>query len=358
MGRKRQSGEKPEKKTPIKIRMIPRKHAGKITEPWVIMEKMIAEKPCFGQLQCCKPRLVWAKDWKADVDGIATGAQVSKASELDRNLSEESAGETVDVFIKLPEQAWPTLDEIEKRHRIFHELCHIRPACNAKGEQKRDAKDRLLWRMRRHPITAFHEEIEEFGIERVIGHNGKVLESISHAERPMERLFDQAEARATAAGRNDNGQQLAATPGDPDTDDSWKKMSLAAAAFKANHQDALEAAGIQTLGELQEKMNRHGGFWCKELGINGRFKEPIEDCFNHYLTGLQKAAKKATAVSPQATPATLSTTNGDGGDNNDNGDPELDAKINALHDAGKGQRAIASELGVTVHRVRKVIEGD
>ena len=158
MGRKRASGSiKPEKKTATKVQPIPRKHSGKITEPYAIMESMIAEKPCFEHLKVAKIKLWGQKDWKADVDGIATGAQCCKASELDRNLSEESKNGTVDLFIKLPRDQWSTLDETEKQHRIFHELCHFRPAMNAEGNQKQDTKDRLLCRLRRHPVVAFYE---------------------------------------------------------------------------------------------------------------------------------------------------------------------------------------------------------
>lgn len=65
--------------------------------------------------------------------------------------------------------------------------------------------------------------------------------------------------------------------------DEWKDHSLAAAAIKDNHIDALESAGVRTLGDLQAKMNQHGQFWAKELGINGRYRVPIEDDFNRYL---------------------------------------------------------------------------
>lgn len=294
MGRKKGSSTE-EKKTPVKLRPIARKHAGKITEPWAIMEKMIAEKPCFEHLKVAKIKLWWQKDWKADVDGIATGAQVCKASEIDRNLAEESGGETVDLFIKLPEQQWPTLDETEKRHRIFHELCHIRPAKNAEGNQKRDSKDRLLWRLRRHPITAFPEEIEEFGIERVIGHNASVLDSIRLADRPMEKLFDQAEANAAGA----NGQVNGETPklSDPEP---WLTAKISEIGFKSNHQEALELAGIHTAGELQQRIKRHGDFWPKESGVHTRFKTAIEDVFNTHVSKQCQAAEAAQAATPQS----------------------------------------------------------
>ncbi len=193
MRRKKASTEKQPKKTAVKLRAIPRKHAGKITEPWAIMEGLIEECCFFAPLKIAKIKLWWQKDWKVDVDGIATGAQCSKASEMDRILAEEASGETVDLFIKLPETQWATLDEREKERRIFHELCHFKPANDSNGNQKRDAKDRLLWRLSRHPITAFAQEIERFGVDEVLGANAKIVEAIRHAERPMEKLFDQAE---------------------------------------------------------------------------------------------------------------------------------------------------------------------
>jgi hypothetical protein len=48
--RKSEAGVK-EKKTPTKVRPIPRKHAGKVTEPWTIMEKLIAEVEQFAHLK-------------------------------------------------------------------------------------------------------------------------------------------------------------------------------------------------------------------------------------------------------------------------------------------------------------------
>lgn len=287
MGRKRNTGEKPEKKTAIKVAPIPRKHAGKITEPWAIMEKLIAECPHFEALKVAKVKLWWQKDWKADVDGIAIGAQVCKASEIDRNLAEESAGETVDLFIKLPKEQWPNLDETEKRHRLFHELLHIRPALNSEGKQKRDAKDRLLWRLRKHPITAFHEEITEFGIERVIGHNESIVDTIRTTDRPMEKIFqqsDQAEKKGEGETAPDAKAPAAAAADGEKPAGSWRSRRIdKSGLFTDKQADALEAAGLRTLGGLQELMLAERLYWAKNLKINGRFKQDIEDRLNDFL---------------------------------------------------------------------------
>jgi hypothetical protein len=66
------------------------------------------------------------------------------------------------------------------------------------------------------------------------------------------------------------------------SDDAWRKNGLAAAGFNEKQTDALEAANIRTLGELQDAMNRGGMFWAKNVGVPGRMRQAIEDVFNAY----------------------------------------------------------------------------
>jgi hypothetical protein len=265
MGRqKKTTAEKQEKKTPVKLRPIARKHSGKITEPWAIMERLIAEVPGFQPLRVAHVKLFWARDWKADVDGIATGAQVCKASEIDRNLVEETGGETPDVFIKLPETQWPTLDETEKEHRLFHELCHIKAAKNANGDQKRDAKDRLLWRMARHPIAAFHEEIERYGINRVIEHNGRIIRAIEDADRPLLANLEQRAAQVRGEMREWQQQDL-------------EVLQTRNPKITTKQVEKLEDAGIPTLGALAKHMDRMGTTWAKGFRFGETTRQVIED---------------------------------------------------------------------------------
>ena len=197
MGRKRKEDQK-KKVTPLKVRPVMRKQAGKITEPYSILERLLEEKAVFEHIRHCRVKLWWAKDWKVDADGIATGATVCKANEIDRNLVEENVGvkETPDVFIKLAEASWQFLKEKDKERLIFHELCHVHPAKDANGEQKKDAKDRWLWRIGRHPITTFPEEISEYGLEAVLGSSQAIQTAIDKAAAP---LLAEAERNAKAA---------------------------------------------------------------------------------------------------------------------------------------------------------------
>jgi len=257
-----------EKRTPVKMRPIVRKHQGKVTEPWKILERLIAEVPEFEHLKAANVKLYWSKDWKADVDGIATGAQVCKASEIDRLLVEEGGGDTPDVFIKLPEKQWPALDDTEKDHRLFHELCHVKPAKDANGDQKRDSKGRWLWRLARHPITAFHEEIKRYGVDRVLGHNAEVVKAIEEAERPLLAAAEKAEAEKTAMVQ---------------TSADWRKLPITKTLTLTESIVAkCGAKDILTLGDFQQFQAKHGEFWAKELGLKGNQKEAVTAAFDRF----------------------------------------------------------------------------
>lgn len=72
-------------------------------------------------------------------------------------------------------------------------------------------------------------------------------------------------------------------------DDSWKSLCVAAAGFSDKECDALEGVGINTLGELQAKMDQHKTWWAKECKVNKRLQSGIEDTFGQYLAELSEA---------------------------------------------------------------------
>lgn len=275
MGRKKSSTEKKQKKTPVKLAPIPRRSGGKAVQAWLILDRLVKEmaqanESRFGHLKNCRLKLWWTKDWKADPDGVVVGAQVCKAGELDRLLVEENNGESPDVFIKLPRDQWPHLDAAEKEHRIFHELCHIRPALDSNGKQKVDAKDRLLWRLGRHPIACFPEEIEKFGVERVIGHNASIIASAEIAARPLLKKFDEAEAKAKPSGAKE-----------------WLLWPVSKLELPPAIEDFIVQAGIRTLGEFAEHQKHHGDFWDKDIQVKGLRKPPnfrarIENAYDEF----------------------------------------------------------------------------
>lgn len=249
-----------EKRVPIKLRPVARKHAGKITEPYRIMERLLDECDEFEPIKSAKIRLYWRKDWQADVDGVIVGAACAKASDRERLLAEEH-GESVDLVILLPEKAWPTLDDTEKEHRLYHELCHFAPALDSNGDQKKDEKDRPQWRLKRHPIVAFGSEVKRYGVDRVLGHNEIMLDAAEASDMP---LFNAANGGSSPTGGS-----------------SWRslpiedRLDLPAGTLRALHR-----MGIETLGELTDTINVSPQSWHVGVpGVGAAAAQKVSDAY-------------------------------------------------------------------------------
>jgi len=258
MGRKK-SKDVTEKKKPVKVRQIERKHAGKVQEPWRIMEGLIDKVEELHILKPAKWVLLWRKDWKPDVDKVVTAAQVRRASEIDRTL----AG--YDLALMLPELAWKGWDAIDKEWRIFHELCHVRPVLDTEGNQVRDEKDRLQWRLRKHPITAFPEEIERYGLERVLQSSQRMEKAIEDADRPLLKAAEQA-----AKGKE----------GPVD----WRKLPIDNLTLTDSVAAKCDEKDILTLGDFQAFQQKHGDHWARELGLRGNQAGSVMDAWEAFWT--------------------------------------------------------------------------
>jgi len=257
---KKTANGKQEKKTPVKLRPIQRTDAGKITEPWVILERLLEKCPCFKPIREVNIRMYWTRDWKPDVDGVVTGAMCAKASEKDRLAAEEAKKAVPDADVILPQTVWPTLDDTEKEQRIFHELCHIAFSKDSKGEVKRTTKDWPVVRIRRHPIVAFPEEVERFGAERVLGRYRSMAEAVEHAEMPLLR--------------NSGSNGHPAKPWRQRDVDSLRDVDPKISEAKIKN---LHEAKLDTLGELADKMDRESTWWYKGSGIGAEYAQRIAD---------------------------------------------------------------------------------
>ena len=133
--------------------------------------------------------------------------------------------------------------------------------------------------------------------KEVYGNAVEQLRKLCRARSEEHPLFDPPKDKKTAAEDKPADQPLLdaaekhadAKPAGTDTE--WKNLSLAVAGFNEKQTDALEAADIRTLGELQDAMNRHGLYWAKNVGVSGRLRQKIEDVFNEYL--MRFAGKQA-----------------------------------------------------------------
>lgn len=257
MGRRKADGTKVKKRKKVTVQLLKRMHAGEVTQPYQILEDLL--ETVHGELQDAKFAIAWRLGWRADANGLLRLGQCRKRSDLDREL------DAFDFVILLNKEAWPTLNDKQKLALIDHEMCHAQIVMDTDGEAKYDDRNRLVCRIRKHDVEEFQQIVDRHGC--YTQELSKIAQAgINDAKRPL---------LTTADGREGDK---------PDDPDAWRKTKLSAIGFKANHLDSLERAGLKTLGDLQDKMNHHGQFWCKELKINGRFKETIEDCFNAWIS--------------------------------------------------------------------------
>jgi hypothetical protein len=277
-----QAFEERRKKTTLK--KIERKHAGKITQPYAIMERLIDEVEAFEALKKARIIIVWKSGWKPTKDDILKHAQIRKLSELEREIW----GDEYDLCMLLHRELWQLngFTGEEREMDIFHELLHpVAEIDDKTGNQKKDDKNRLVWRLRNHPIQRFPEEIARYGIDKVI----KLDESTRDLLDDEKALEEARRNETDAPGKRPliEASEKAATepPAQSTGAEGWKLHKLAVLKPKLTEKqfDALESTGLPTLGDLQAKMTQHGGFWNRELGVHGRFKDAIETAFNEWL---------------------------------------------------------------------------
>jgi hypothetical protein len=245
-----------DKRKPVNVRPIERKHAGKIVEPYKIMEALIEEH--HSELEGATILLCWRKGWKADVDKVLTLARMKKASDLDRAIGSRFA-DSYDFVMQLNEDCWPGLSDTKKRMVIDHELCHGAPDLDCDGEQKIDTRDRWCWRLRKHPIQEFPEIIERYGADEALGINDVALAAAENAKRPL----------LAAMEGNDNAS--------PRTLAGMPIEELESHGVKPRQITALTKR-FDSVGELVDHMRDQAEWWHQEVpGIGPETKAIVED---------------------------------------------------------------------------------
>jgi hypothetical protein len=181
-GRPKGSGKK---RKAVLVKFIHRKTEanGKITEPYRIMEEIIRTRR--ADLKDVKIGIAWRLGWRPDADGKRTLGQCRKRGDLDREL------DSYDFIILLNEDAWPTFNDRQKERLMFHELGHAQLSLDANGQPKRDDRNRLICRIRKHEIQDFRDVVEIYGWEEDLQELAE--KGIADAQRP---LLAEAEKKA------------------------------------------------------------------------------------------------------------------------------------------------------------------
>lgn len=260
-----------ERRKKATLRKIERKHAGKVVQPYAILERLIADVEAFRPLKKARFCLLWKSGWKTDKDGVLTRAQIAKASEDER----EKYGE-YDFTIKLHKELWAlkSFRDDDREMDLFHELLHAQPEIDdSTGEQKVDERDRLCWRVRRrHPIQEFPEVIERYGLERATGMNAAALAALDDEEARREAEADANDAERPLLRQSENG-------GTPTLHEVGKPIE--ALGISAPRCEKLHAAGIGTVGDLRAAMQKDPRGWFQPIkGIGREAATDIEDRVN------------------------------------------------------------------------------
>lgn len=278
MGRKRKTSDTgpattaEKKRKAVKTKRIDREHAGKVVAEYKLLEALIAEQ--HPELADAKFAIVFRKGWRPDTDGILVGARIKKTSELDKEFDE------FDFIIQLNFELWreTKISDEQKTILMDHELCHAAPEMDRDGEQKKDDRGRRLWRLRKHPITEFPEIIKRYGLGKVTGLNAKLLAALEDESKRTEAAAEVNDASRPLLAVAETAEEPTLAAGE------WRKTRIdRSGLFTVKQVEALEGAGLRTLGGLQEAMLNEPEWWCKNLKINGRYKQPIEEALTAFI---------------------------------------------------------------------------
>lgn len=158
MARRRTRAPKEKQRKRVTVKLLEREHAGKVTQPYRIMEELVAKH--HQHLAEAKIAIAWRFGWKPDADGRLILGRCKKGSDLDRELND------YDFVILLNHEVWNSAGFSEKQMRalVDHELCHCQRAIDANGEPKQDEQGRTVYRVRKHDLEEFREVVRRNGL--------------------------------------------------------------------------------------------------------------------------------------------------------------------------------------------------
>lgn len=272
MGRPRRStADKPKKRKKVTVQLIREKHAGEITEPYRLLSEIRSRD--HAHLAEAKIGLAWRMGWRTDTDGHMRLGQCRKRGDLDREL------DGFDFIILLNKEAWPALNEKQKRAVLDHELCHAQLSFDADGNPKYNDRDRLVCRVKKHDVEEFRAIVDRHGVWtqdlEAIAKAG-----INDAKRPLlqevKQEVKQESAEAIASEATDGEEATTAATATAD----WRTLSIEVLGIAASRVKKLADASIETLGQFSDHVKQHGDFWYRDLrGFGEAAANDLQDRF-------------------------------------------------------------------------------
>ena len=157
MGRKK--GRKEKKRKLVLIEHLPRsKRAEDMPEPYVLMDQLIADH--HDHLSDADIAIVWHDGWKADGDGVVRLSEGRKTSEVSKEVAKYGG----DFILMLNRPKWDSFNLKQRIYMLDAALEMCKPELDRDGEQKRDGRDRPIWRKRKPPLAIFPEVVRRCGL--------------------------------------------------------------------------------------------------------------------------------------------------------------------------------------------------
>lgn len=257
--RRREPKEKKLRK--VNFAPIEREHGGKLTEPYKVLEAMIAKH--HKELNEAETRILIGWDLgpaKPDADGFLKFGRIRKGSDVDRACAD------YDVLLVIRKEIWQSFDATRKNAEIDRLLCRVAVNRDQHGEIVVDEKGRASYRMRK-PVEVFPENVARFGFHQ----EPKLAECLTRyndSQRPLlkentgpkkrgkrsdEPALDPGELPPAAHMRNGNGKSAKPAP---------EPGSLEALDIPHPILEACAGADLRTVEDIVRYQSQYG-----ELGL-------------------------------------------------------------------------------------------
>lgn len=149
---------KDKKAKAVNFRIIAVSEGQPLPEPYRLLQE-VREK-FHADTRGARIALAWRYRLNPDKDGHLILGRCCKVSDLHREFAD------YDFIIVLNQDVWddPKFDRAKKVALLDHELCHAAPDYEEEsGEHKRDERNRLIFRTRKHDIEEFQDVVSRHG---------------------------------------------------------------------------------------------------------------------------------------------------------------------------------------------------
>jgi hypothetical protein len=290
MGRKRKATKEKRRKR-VSIEPIVRESGGRVTEPYKILEALVAKH--HKHLLEAEARIAMAWDTgpaKPDVDGFVKFGRVKRGADIDRAFA------AFDFWVVIRREVFDSFDSDRKHAEIDRLLCRCAVTRGSDGEIVEDEKDRSVFRLRK-PVEVFPENVARYGFHQ----EPKLAECLARFNDSKRPLLDAAEKGAKKRGRKfsepakggdgastadqspaGNGQSSESTTnGHTSSGPTWREVTLDQLEIPEYVNKALTKAGLWTLGELDNYEQEHGGM-AGVPGLTDRGRELLTEAIKGY----------------------------------------------------------------------------